>query len=192
MGSWGITMRQSDQGLDWLDFTILPKLKETNFAAFSVSEAIELLRKDILDVIKRANRGCSPEDMKFYVEENFPREFAHAAMLIAECLADYYRTGELVLYDYVKGRSDPIEYHVKKFVVTKDDLELLLKELKSVQEPEHEVYDSWIEDETREKWLVHIRSVHQLLSTRMTEMEKSAQSEHPKGKRKKHANQFER
>lgn len=26
MGSWGITMRQSDQGLDWLDFTILPSL----------------------------------------------------------------------------------------------------------------------------------------------------------------------
>lgn len=123
MGSWGITMRQSDQGLDWLDFTILPKLKETNFATFSVSEAIELLRDDILDVIKKANRGCSPEDMKFYTEENFPREFAHAALLIAECLADYYRTGELVLYDYVKGSVDPIAYHIKKFVVTKDDLE---------------------------------------------------------------------
>lgn len=95
------------------------------------------------------------------------------------------------MYDYVKGSVDPIECHIKKFVVTKDDLELLLKELKSVQEPEHEVYESWNEDEIREKWLAHVRSIKQLLSTQMSELEKSGQSGHKKGKRMKTANQFE-
>lgn len=56
--------------------------------------------------------------------------------------------------------------------MTRDDLQLLLKELESVQDPEHEVYEGWIGDETREKWLVHICSVHQLLSTHMPVAEK--------------------
>ena len=56
-------MRQNDYGLDLLDFFILQQLKEADFAIFSVSEAIELLRQDILEVIKKENRGCSPEDI---------------------------------------------------------------------------------------------------------------------------------
>ena len=84
-------------------------------------------------------------------------------MLIAECLADYYRTGELVVYDYVGGNYDPIEHRIKKFVVTENDLHLLMGELKNVQNPEHWLYRSWFRDETREEWLTHIQSVYQSL-----------------------------
>ena len=41
------------------------------------------------------------------------------ALLIAECLADYYRTGELVVYEYVVKNYDPVEHHIKEFVVLK-------------------------------------------------------------------------
>ena len=43
MGTWGITVRESDYGLDLLDLLILQQLKEADFAIFNVSEAIELL-----------------------------------------------------------------------------------------------------------------------------------------------------
>ena len=89
MGSWGITMRQSDDGLDMLDLLILQQLKEADFAIFNATEAIELLRQDILEGIKKANQGCSPEDMDFYIKANFPQNFTQAELLIAECLADY-------------------------------------------------------------------------------------------------------
>ena len=84
-------------------------------------------------------------------------------MLIAECLADYYRTGELVVYEYVGKTYDPVEHHIKEFVVTEADLKLLLDELKSVQNPEHWLYRSWFREETREEWLAHIQSVYQTL-----------------------------
>lgn len=36
--------------------------------------------------------------------------FTNAAILVAECLYDYYQTGELVVYDYVGENYDPVEY----------------------------------------------------------------------------------
>ena len=163
MGAWGITMRESDDGLDMLDHLIVQQLKEVDFAIFNVSEAIKLLRQDVLEVIKKANRGCSPEELKFYIEENFPRGFAEAALLIAECLADYYRTGELIVYDYIGEDYDPVEHRIKEFAVTRTDLQLLMRELEKVQDPEHEVYQSWIREETRREWLSHIQGVYQTL-----------------------------
>ena len=75
MVSWGITMRQSDYGLDLLDLLILQQLKETDFVIFNGSKAVELLWQDILETIKEENQGCSLEDMDFYIAANFPQNF---------------------------------------------------------------------------------------------------------------------
>ena len=69
MGAWGITMRESDYGLDLLGTVIKAQLKQTDFSVFHVTEAIELLRQDFLEEIKRANRGCLPEKLDYYGTE---------------------------------------------------------------------------------------------------------------------------
>ena len=163
MGAWGITMRQSDYGLDLLRAIVEAQLKKVDFAAFNVTDAIELLRKDILEEIKRTNQSCPPEKLDFYISENFPRDFAQAALLIGECLADYYRTGELIVTEYVGKNYDPVDHHIKEFIVTPADLKILLDELQSVQDPEHELYQCWIGDDTCQRWLAHIQSVQQTL-----------------------------
>ena len=163
MGSWGITMRESDYGLDLLGTVAASQLKQVDFSIFNAAEAIELLRQDILEEIKRANRGCPPEKLDYYINANFPRDFTHAALLIAECLADYYRTGELTVTEYVGKNCDPVDHHIKEVTVTKDDLRLLLGELRKVQDPKHEMYQSWFKEETRQAWLKHIQSVQRTL-----------------------------
>lgn len=163
MGAWGITMRQSDYGLDLLRAIVETQLKKVDFAAFNVTEAIELLRKDIVEEIKRTNRSCPPEKLDFYISENFPRDFAQAALLIGECLTDYYRTGELTVTEYVGENCTPVDHHIREFVVTKDDLALLLDELRKMQDPGHELYQSWIRNSDRKKWLAHIQALQQTL-----------------------------
>ncbi len=163
MGSWGITMRESDYGLDLLGTVAASQLKQVDFSIFNTAEAIELLRQDILEEIKRANRGCPPEKLGYYINANFPRDFAHAALLIAECLADYYRTGELTVTEYIGKNCDPVDHHIKEVTVTKDDLQLLLGELRKAQDPKHEIYQSWFKEETRQAWLKHIQSVQRTL-----------------------------
>ena len=163
MSSWGITMRESNYGLDLLGVIVGTQLKAAGFSSFSVADALEVIKADIMEEIRRANRGCSAEDLVFYFSENFPRNFTQGALLIAECLADYYRTGDLVVYEYVGENYDPVEHHIKDFVVTETDLKLLLDELQSVQDLEHWLYQSWFEDETRKEWLAHVQSVYQAL-----------------------------
>ena len=163
MGSWGITMRQSDYGLDLLGSIVEAQLKKVEFSTFNVAEAIGLLRRDILDEIKRANQGCPPEKLDYYINANFPRDFTQAALLIAECLADYYRIGELIVTEYVGENCDPVDHHIKETTVTNAELKILLDELRKVQDPEHEIYQSWFEDSDCEKWLAHIRAVQQSL-----------------------------
>ena len=139
MGSWGITMRESDYGLDLLGAIIDRQLKVLDFSTFKVADALEVIKADIMEEIKLANRGCSATDLVFYFSENFPHNFTQGALLIAECLADYYRTGELIVYDYVGENYDPVEHRIKEVVGTEADLQLLLEKLQIAQNPEHEI-----------------------------------------------------
>ena len=164
MGSWGITMRESDYGLDLLGTIVDTQLKTVDFSSFSVADALEVIKVDIMEEIRRANRGCSAADFVSYFSENFPRNFTQGALLVAECLADYYRTGKLIVYEYTRESCEPVERRIRLFVVTQADLKLLLDELQSVQNPEHWLYRSWFREETREEWLAHIQSVYQTLN----------------------------
>ncbi len=133
-------MRESDYGLDLLGTIVATQLKAVDFSVFNVTDALEVIKADIMEEIRRANRGCSAENLVFYFSENFPKNFTQGALLIAECLADYYCTGELTVIEYVGKSYDPIDHHIKEFVVTLADLKILLDELQNVQNPEHEFY----------------------------------------------------
>ena len=51
MGSWGITMRQSDCGLDLLGIIVEEHLKKVDFATFNVRDALAVLRQNIQNEI---------------------------------------------------------------------------------------------------------------------------------------------
>ena len=167
MGYWGITERESDAGLDLLAVIADTQLKPAGYTVFNVEEALELVKAGCLDRIRRDCRGCSAERLLYYINVNFHDYFTIGALLIAECLADYYRTGALAITEYTGG-SDSVDYYIKEFVVTQADLKILLEELESVQDPEHEKYQAWMEDSSREKWLAHIRSVCEALEEHKT------------------------
>ena len=75
MGSWGITMRESDYGLDLLDTIVTTQLKAVDFSTFNVTDALEVIKADIMEEIRKANRGSSADSLVFYFSENFPRNF---------------------------------------------------------------------------------------------------------------------
>ena len=163
MGAWGITVRQSDDGLDLLDTIVAEQLRNVNFTVFNVSEAITLLNQTIQEEIEQYKQKPPSKITDFYISETLMHDFINAALLVAECLYDYYQTGELVVYDYIGENYDPVEYHIKNFIVTKADLQPLLAELENVQTPEHWKYQGWASEEILKQWLLHIQSVYQTL-----------------------------
>ena len=58
MGAWGITVRQSDDGLDLLDTIVMEQLRKVEFAAFNVSEAITLLSAPVIKCQKTPRKKC--------------------------------------------------------------------------------------------------------------------------------------
>ena len=163
MGAWGITVRQSDDGLDLLDTIVAGQLRKVDFSAFNVSEAIALLDQTIQEEIEQYRQKPPSRITDLYISETLMHNFTNAANLVAECLYDYYQTGELVVYDHVGENYDPIEHHIKNFIVTGNDLPPLLAELESVQSPEHWKYQEWASEQILRQWLEHIRSVQQSL-----------------------------
>lgn len=158
MGAWGITVRQSDDGLDLLDTIVVEHLRRVGFTAFNVSEAITLLNQSIQEEIERYKQKPPSEITDFYISESLMHGFTNAALLVAECLYDYYQTGELVVYDYIGENYDPVEYHIKNFIATGNDLPPLLAELESVQSPEHWKYQGWASEQILRQWLEHADS----------------------------------
>ena len=47
MGSWGITMRESDYGLDLLGTIVGTQLKAVDFSTFNVADALEVIKDNI-------------------------------------------------------------------------------------------------------------------------------------------------
>ena len=163
MGAWGILERQSDNGLDLLGIIVAEQLRKVDFATFNVAEAVKLLNEDTQNEIEQYRQKPPSEITEFYINESLMHNFTHAAVLAAECLAEYYQTGELIVYDYVGENYDPVKHHIKDFIVTSADLHSLLEVLQSVQNPEHWRYQCWVDDETCQRWLTHIQSVYQTL-----------------------------
>ena len=118
MGSWGITMRESDYGLDLLDTIVTTQLKAADFSTFNVADTLEVIKADIMEEIRKTNRGSSAVELVFYFSECFSQNFTHGVLLLAECLADYCRTGDLIVTEYVGKNCDPVDHHIKEFVVT--------------------------------------------------------------------------
>ena len=71
----GITMRQSDYGLDLLGTIVDARLKTVDFLSLHVADALELIQEAIIKEIRRAYRGCPVADLVSYFSENFPRNF---------------------------------------------------------------------------------------------------------------------
>lgn len=163
MGEWGVTMRQSDYGLDLLDLIIDKQLRKIDFNCFHVLEAIELLRLKILDEIKKENRGGTQEELDFYIELNFQRDFEQAVLLVAECLTDYYEHGELVVHDFSQKNEGQSERHIREFIVTDEDLRLLLTEARNALSPESELRKSWEESEHFEEWQAYVNVICRIL-----------------------------
>lgn len=163
MGTWGILERQSDNGLDMLGLIVTEQLRKVDFASLNVAEAIRILKEDTQNEIEKCRQKPPSELTERYINERLMHNFTHAAVLVAECLAEYYQTGEWIVYDAVGENYDPVEHRVKNFIVTSADLQSLLEVLQSVQDPEHWRYQCWVDDETCQRWLAHIQSTYQVL-----------------------------
>jgi len=156
MGSWGVSARESDTGLDYLALIKKNCLKPIDFKYFDVHAALEMLRNHIISGIKKENKRSLSKNLIWeYIDYNFPHSYNYAVLLVAECLAEYLKKGEFVIEDY----ESKTERKITEFIFTDSDLYELLKELYEMSNPNHNFTKSWFEEETRKKSQAHIEKL---------------------------------
>ncbi len=65
--------------MELLETISATQLKAVDFATFHIADALEVIEADIMEEIRKANRGCSAEKLVFYFSENFPQNFTHCS-----------------------------------------------------------------------------------------------------------------
>lgn len=163
MGSWGIKIRQSDYGLDLMLELVREQLAPDEFRVFDVPLALKTLRafckKALATTYEPGERlKHLPEIAYMWMVFYDP-----AYLLIADCVAEFYRTGSLAVDDYDRETDEPIPKVIREMHITQRELRLLITKLTRIQAPDRPLYEMWGTDEKREKWLAYIQSLREEL-----------------------------
>jgi hypothetical protein len=162
VGSWGIRAHESDTGCSLLTVATERYLRGVKFKTFHVRHVTEIMRSHIIDKFAKESNGWEAYYIDMFYKHTFHYDFAHALILVAECIAEYRQKGKYMVYDFAKKK--PVKRRVAEFIFTKEDLETLRTELQSMLDPKHALYDSWVDSDTANKWLAHIQSLCDTLS----------------------------
>jgi len=155
MGAWGITAKESDSGLDTLALIEVNCLKPIGFRHFDVKGISDFLNNHFTKGFLKENEGYikEGEDYQEYLDDYLSRRRPNAAMLIAECLAEYSKNGVFLIQDY----DENVEMQITEFIYTDSILDEILGELKEMLDPENWQYKSWFEEDDRKKWVAHMK-----------------------------------
>lgn len=167
MGSWGIKIRESDYGLDLLAVLVRERFAPNEFTAFDVSQALKSLRafcKESLASTYGAGNRMNHLPELTYMWMSF---YDPAYLLVADCVAEFCRTGALVIDDYDKDTGEYAPKVICEMHITQRKLHLLLVKLERMQHLDRPMCEGWASDETREKWLGYIHSLHEELEQYM-------------------------
>ena len=157
MGSWGVTARESDYGLDLLALIETDYLKPTGFKHFDVKDVMDFCKNYIIDGIRREQEPYlgEDEDIQEYIDANLPYRYDTVIQLVAECLSEYAQNSEFLIDDYEAN----VEIRITEFIFTESILDELLEELHKMLDPKSWLYKSWFEDSTRQEWIAHMKMV---------------------------------
>jgi len=165
VGSWGVTTRESDYGLDLLTVANDRYLRGVKFKTFHVKHITELLRSHIIGEFVKESNGWETHYIDFFYDYTFPYHYAHAVILIAECFTEYRNKGNFLIYDYKAAKKR----RIVNFIFTNEDLRALRSELQSILDPKHSLYESWQNSDYFNEWQAHIQMLCDTLLQAMTE-----------------------
>jgi hypothetical protein len=155
VGSWGVRAHESDYGLDLLAAAEERYLRGVKYKTFHIKHVTELLRTHIINQFAKESVGWEAEYINFFYGYTLPYQFAHAVILVAECFAEYRQQGTYRIRDYKEDKNR----RIAMFIYTGEVLNALLTEPQAVNAPEHPLYETWKDADTRNEWQTHSQTL---------------------------------
>lgn len=154
-----IAVKSTAFGRDMLDVLVEKQLWQVKFRTLDVPQAIETLKAHLVN--KFAPRHDEyPSELRFL----FPTYFDSARVLLAEYVAEFFQTGMVIVSELDYVYWEYIDHEVRQIIITEKEVDSLLRVLRKVQKPAHDLCARWESPADRERWREHVREIHRVIS----------------------------
>ena len=159
-----IRVKDTAFGQDMLEVLAERQLERIGYQELDISHSILTLKEHLVKKLSHGNWRVDPELCQPELRYLYPVYFDSARVLLAECVAEFFQTGKIYMAVLDPYRMEYVEHEIRLLVLRPEDVSSLLRALKKVQDPSHDLIARWKDPAQRERWGEHMRALYQTIS----------------------------
>ena len=153
-----ISVKETAFGQDMLEVLIEKQLRQVRFRELDVAQSIATIKSHLVSRLS-PQKGEYPSELRFM----YPVYFDSARVLIAEYIAEFFQTGKIAFSELDLTSWEYIDHEIRQIVLTEMEVDILLRVLRKVQNPGHDMCARWKALLDQQRWREHIQSVYQVI-----------------------------
>lgn len=154
-----ISVKETAFGQDMLEVLAEKQLQQVKFRELNIPQAIKTMKSYLVSKFA-PRKGEYPSELRFM----YPTYFDSARVLIAEYVAEFFLTGKIAFSELNTNTWEYIDHEIRQIVLTETEADMLLRVLRKVQKPDHDMCSRWKNPADRERWKAHIQAVYNVIS----------------------------
>ena len=91
------------------------------------------------------------------------RRHLQRGLLIAEYVAEFFQSGQISFSELDIDLWEYIDHEIRQITITETEVDTLLRVLRKVQNPAHDMYTRWPTLMERNRWIKHIQEVESII-----------------------------
>ena len=159
-----ISVKDSAFGQDMLEVLAERQLEKVSYYGLDISRSILTLKDYLVKKLSHGNWRVDPGLCQPELRYLYPIYFDSVRVLLAECVAEFFQTGRIYMAVLDPYRMEYVEHEIRLLILRPEDVSALLRALKKVQDPSHDLIARWKNQADRERWTEHMRTLCQTIS----------------------------
>lgn len=159
-----ITVKGTAFGQDMLEVLAERQLEKIAFQELDISHSIVTLKEYLVKKLSHGNWRVDPGLCQPELRYLYPVYFDSVRVLLAECVAEFFQSGRVYMAVLDPCRMEYVEHEISRLVLNPEDTSSLLRALHKAKSPAHDLIARWKNPADRERWMEHIRTLHQTIS----------------------------
>lgn len=159
MARQNTAVKDTQFGRDMLEILIEKQLGDVAFRELNVTQSIVTLKQHLVNKFA-PTPGEYPSELRFL----YPTYFDSARVLIAEYVAEFFQSGMIAFSELDIERWEYIDHEIRQIIITEKEVDTLLRVLRKVQNPAHDMYTRWPTLMERNRWIKHIQEVESVIN----------------------------
>ena len=159
-----IRVKDTAFGQDMLEVLAERQLEKIAFHELDISLSILTLKEYLVKKLSHGNWRVDPGLCQPELRYLYPIYFDSVRVLLAECVTEFFQTGRIYMAVLDPYRMEYVEHEIRLLILRPEDVSALLRALKKVQDPSHDLIARWKNQTDRERWTEHMRTLYQTIS----------------------------